>query len=58
MAVHPAAEHRAGLVLERCPDEPAQEQRLVEIPVMDDLEFQNLPDSAGLKAVRRSVDIR
>jgi hypothetical protein len=37
MAVHPGAEHRDGLVLERCRDEIAQE-RLVEIPVMDDLD--------------------
>ena len=36
MAVHRDAEHSDGLVLERCRDEPAREQRLAEIPVMDD----------------------
>jgi hypothetical protein len=46
MAVHPGAERRDGLVLERCWDEIVQEQRMVEIPVMDDpdqrrTEFQN-----------------
>jgi hypothetical protein len=62
-AVHLGAEHPDGLVLERCRDELVQEQRLVEIPVMDDpdqrrTEFQNLLDIADLKVVRLSVDIR
>ena len=62
MAVHPGAAHRDGLVLERCRDEIVREQ-LVEIPVMDDpdqprTEFQNLPDIADLRAVRRSAYIR
>jgi len=63
MAVHPDAGHRDGLVLERCRDEPAQEQRLAEIPVMDDpdyrrTEFQNLQDIADLRVVPLSVYIR
>jgi hypothetical protein len=36
MAVHPGAEHRDGLVLERCRDEIVQEQRPGEILVTDD----------------------
>ena len=36
MAVHRGAEHRDGLVRERCRDEPVQEQRRAEILVMDD----------------------
>jgi hypothetical protein len=62
-AVHQDAEHPAGLVLERCPDEPAREQRLAEIPVMDDpdwhrTEFQNLQDIADLQAERLLACIR
>jgi hypothetical protein len=63
MAVHPDAGHRDGLVLERCRDEPAQEQRLAEIPVMDDpdyrrTEFQNLQEIADLRVELLSVYIR
>jgi hypothetical protein len=63
MAVHRDAEHPAGLVLERCPDEPAREQRLAEIPVMDDpdwhrTEFRNLQDIADLQAERLLACIR
>lgn len=46
-----------GLVLERCWDETAREQRLVEIPAMDALdlpqkELRNSLDTSDLKAVR------
>jgi hypothetical protein len=63
MAVHPGAARRDGLVLERCRDVIAPEQRLDEILVMDDpgqrlTEFQNLLDIADRKVVRQSVDIR
>jgi hypothetical protein len=62
MAVHPVVQRRDGLVLGRCRDEPAQEQRLAEILVMDDPDYrqaesQNLPDIADLKAGRRSAYI-
>jgi hypothetical protein len=63
MAVHPDAGHRDGLVLERCRDVPAQEQRLAEFPVMDDpdyrrTEFQNLQDIADLRLVLLLAYIR
>ena len=62
MAAHWDAEHRDGLVLERCRGEPAQE-RLAEIPAMDDpdpgqMESQNLLDIADLSAARRWAYIR
>jgi hypothetical protein len=63
MAAHRDAEHPDGLILEHCRDEPAREQRLAEIPAMDDpgwhrTEFQNLQDIADLKAVRLLAYIR
>ena len=62
MAVHRDAARRDGLVPERYRDEPAREQRLGEIPVMDDLDPgptkpQNLPGIADLKAVHLWADI-
>ena len=61
-AVHRGAEHQDGLVLERCRGEIVREQRLAEIPELDDpdwrrTELQSLPDIADLKVVRRPAYI-
>ena len=62
MAVHRDVARQDGLVLERCRDEIVREQRLAEIPVMDDpdqcrTKVQSLLDIADLKVVHRSAYI-